>query len=74
MEEKIHLASTFYERHARYNADGLIFAKAWEAKIQGDVLILREAVSVDDLPKGAVIGTGSKRRKYQLLKIRLILT
>ena len=35
-----------------------------------DVLILREAVSVDDLPKGAVIGTGSKRRKYQLLKIR----
>ena len=35
-----------------------------------EILILREAVSVDDLPKGAVIGTGSKRRKYQLLKIR----
>ena len=51
-------------------ADGLIFAKAWKREDPRDVLILREAVSVDDLPKGAVIGTGSKRRKYQLLKIR----
>lgn len=36
-----------------------------------DVLILKEGYnSIDDLPQGAVIGTGSKRRKYQLLNVR----
>ncbi len=36
-----------------------------------DVLVLREGLnSIDDLPQGAIIGTGSKRRKYQLLKYR----
>lgn len=36
-----------------------------------DVLVLKEGYTcIDDLPKGATIGTGSKRRKYQLLKYR----
>lgn len=36
-----------------------------------DVLVLREGLEgLDDLPKGAKIGTGSKRRKYQMLKYR----
>ena len=36
-----------------------------------DVLILKEGyTSIDDLPQGAKIGTGSKRRKYQLLRAR----
>ena len=72
LEEKIHLAVHSMKDMPDTTADGLIFAKAWKREDPRDVLILREAVSVDDLPKGAVIGTGSKRRKYQLLKIRLI--
>lgn len=36
-----------------------------------DVLVLREGLSsLDKLPIGAKIGTGSKRRKYQLLRYR----
>lgn len=36
-----------------------------------DVLVLKEGYkSLDELPNGAKIGTGSKRRKYQLLKYR----
>ena len=70
LEEKIHLAVHSMKDMPDTTADGLIFAKAWKREDPRDVLILREAASVDDLPKGAVIGTGSKRRKYQLLKIR----
>lgn len=51
-------------------AEGLIFAKAWEREDARDVLVLREAQSLKELPKGAVIGTGSKRRAFQLLAIR----
>lgn len=36
-----------------------------------DVLILKAPIqSLEDLPYGATIGTGSKRRKYQLLQVR----
>lgn len=35
-----------------------------------DVLILKEARSLSDLPHGARIGTGSKRRAYQLKALR----
>lgn len=51
-------------------AEGLIFAKAWAREDARDVLVLREAQSLKELPGGAVIGTGSKRRAFQLLKIR----
>ncbi len=36
-----------------------------------DVLVLRKGLnSLDELPRGAKIGTGSKRRKYQILEFR----
>jgi hydroxymethylbilane synthase/uroporphyrinogen III methyltransferase/synthase len=50
--------------------EGLVFADAWEREDPRDVLILRNASSLEELPKGAKIATGSKRRSYQLLKLR----
>ncbi len=49
---------------------GLIFTKAWAREDARDVLILREKGRLCELPKGAVIGTGSKRRAYQLRRLR----
>lgn len=55
-------------------SEGLCFANAWEREDPSDVLILREAESLSDLPEHAVIGTGSKRRVCQLLALRPDLT
>ena len=50
---------------------GLKFANVPKREDPRDVLVLKEGYnSIDDLPKGAKIGTGSKRRTYQLLKYR----
>ncbi|MCR5581471.1 MAG: hydroxymethylbilane synthase [Pseudobutyrivibrio sp.] len=49
---------------------GLTFSKAWKREDPRDVLILRDGNSIDSLPIGAVIATGSKRRSFQLLQIR----
>ena len=51
-------------------ADGLMFTKAWKREDPRDVLILREKEDLLRLKKGAIIGTGSKRRAFQLLKVR----
>ena len=51
--------------------NGLKFAGIPKREDPRDVLILKEGYSsIEDLPQGATIGTGSKRRKYQLLKHR----
>ena len=55
-------------------AEGLVFTKAWKREDPRDVLILRTAKHLSELRKGAVIGTGSKRRAFQLLKLRPDLT
>lgn len=50
---------------------GLAFTYTPVREDARDVLILKKAIrSLEDLPKGATIGTGSKRRKYQLLQVR----
>lgn len=51
-------------------AEGLIFSKAWKREDPRDVLVLREEKNLASLKRGAVIGTGSKRRASQLLMLR----
>lgn len=50
---------------------GLMFAKTPIREDRRDALVLRSTIkTIEDLPQGATIGTGSKRRKYQLLEVR----
>lgn len=49
---------------------GLVFSKAWKREDPRDVLILKSAKSFSDLPQGAIIATGSKRREFQLKRLR----
>lgn len=49
---------------------GLLFTKPWKREDPRDALILREKNSLEELPQGAVIGTGSKRREFQLKRLR----
>lgn len=51
-------------------ADGLVFAKPWKREDPRDALVLREARTIEELPQGAVIGTGSRRREFQLKRLR----
>lgn len=51
-------------------AEGLLFTKAWKREDPRDVLVLREAVSLEQLPPGAVVATGSRRREFQLKCLR----
>lgn len=50
--------------------EGLVLSKTWKREDPRDVLILREKPSLGELPFGAVIATGSLRRKFQLLRLR----
>ena len=48
----------------------LTLSAAWEREDTRDVLVLREKTRLSELSHGAVIATGSLRRKYQLLRLR----
>ena len=48
----------------------LVFSKALKREDPRDVLICREARGLNELKKGAIIATCSKRRAFQLLKLR----
>ena len=50
--------------------EGLMLSKVWTREDARDVLILRETDELAGLKEGAVIATGSLRRRYQLLSLR----
>lgn len=50
--------------------ENLCFTKTLRRADARDVLVLAQVASLAELPLGATIGTGSKRRKYQLLQVR----
>lgn len=53
------------------NPSGLMICKTPVREDPRDALVLREGIgNLSELPPGAVIGTGSKRRECQLLSIR----
>ena len=50
--------------------DDLVVAGVPERAAPGDVLVTPDGTSLEDLPEGAVVGTGSLRRRAQLLAAR----
>ncbi|WP_255194825.1 hydroxymethylbilane synthase [Halorarius litoreus] len=50
--------------------DGLVVAGVPERAAPGDVLVTPDGATLDELPDGAVVGTGSLRRRAQLLAAR----
>ncbi|HEX8368176.1 MAG TPA: hydroxymethylbilane synthase [Pyrinomonadaceae bacterium] len=50
--------------------EGLTIGAVSARETPNDVLISKSAASIDDLPKGACVATGSLRRKSQLLNYR----
>lgn len=67
---EIHIGVHSMKDMPAFPADGLTFARAWEREDYRDVLILRNGTSLEELPKGAVLGTGSRRREFQLKRLR----
>ena len=66
----IHLAVHSMKDMPAHPAQGLAFSKLWKRADARDVLILREKHSLEELPRNAVIGTGSARRAKQLKHLR----
>lgn len=67
---KIHIAVHSMKDMPVVLEPGLMFAPCIEREDSRDALILRTAASFEELPEGAVIATGSIRRKVQLLRMR----
>ncbi len=65
LDGKIDIAVHSMKDMPSYLADGLKFAHTPKREDPRDVLILREGYkNLDDLPHGAVIGTGSKEGSF----------
>lgn len=70
LKDEVHIGVHSMKDMPAVPANGLTFTKLWRREDPRDVLILREKKSLEELPPQAVIGTGSKRRAFQLLKLR----
>ncbi|WP_195715253.1 hydroxymethylbilane synthase [Ancylomarina sp. 16SWW S1-10-2] len=53
-----------------FNPEGLKLVSYPEREDSRDVFLTRDGLSIDDMPQGFVLGTGSPRRKVQLADIR----
>ena len=71
LDKEIDMAVHSMKDMPSYLPEGLKFAHSPRREDPRDALIFREGYkTLEDLPQCAKIGTGSKRRKYQLLKHR----
>ncbi|MBF7097165.1 hydroxymethylbilane synthase [Alkalibacter mobilis] len=71
LAKKIDLAVHSMKDMPGKQPEGLFFSAVPKREDPRDVLIMNHGYkTLDDLPIGAKIGTGSKRRSYQLLKLR----
>lgn len=70
LEDRIDLAVHSLKDLPTEPVDGLGLAAVPERETVRDALICRDATSLTDLPEGARVGSGSKRRQSQLLHYR----
>jgi hydroxymethylbilane synthase len=70
LENQIDLAVHSLKDLATEPVKGLALAAVPERGPWADCLVIREAPSLDKLPKGVIVGTGSPRRSTQLLHLR----
>ena len=70
LEERIDLAVHSLKDLPTDVVEGLVLAAVPEREMTRDALISREGKSLEELPQGAVMGTGSLRRRAQLLHLR----
>lgn len=70
IEDKIQLAVHSMKDMPVEMDERLVFSKAFKREDPRDALICREAAGLDDLKEGAIIATCSKRRAFQLKRLR----
>ena len=70
LEDRIDLAVHSLKDLPTDPIDGLCLAAVPERAPAGDVLVCRQHTGLDDLGQGAVVGTGSLRRRAQILHVR----
>jgi len=70
LDDRIDLAVHSLKDLPTEPVDGLSLAAVPERAPPGDVLVGRQHATLDELPEGAVLGTGSLRRRAQMLHAR----
>ena len=70
LDQEVDLAVHSLKDLPTAHVDGLELAAIPRRESCGDALVAAYAASLDELPKGAVVGTGSMRRRAQLLAAR----